>query len=248
MKTCKLSLKDFSIDRLMTCDDFVLTIQPKSLMKATEVTSWALENKNLLSDWIVRHGGILFKGFEFNSLEFAQFCDQVFKTDKPATYQGGIAIRKPLESGLFLASVKPKQITLSQHQELAYHPDYPALIFFFCDEPAEKGGETPICSTRVVMKCMDPKTYEKFKRKRVLYIRNILMEDDPHWGEAGWMQGFENCSREEIETFFRKQHIQCRWKGDVLYTEYIAPSTVIHPVTGEELWSCLLYTSPSPRD
>ena len=95
-------------------------------MKATDVISWALENKNLLSDWFVRHGGILFKGFEFNSLEFAQFCDQVFKTDKPATYQGGAAIRKTVESGLFLASVRPKKITQLQHQELAYLPDYPA--------------------------------------------------------------------------------------------------------------------------
>jgi len=90
------------------------------------------------------------------------------------------------------------------------------------------------------MKCMNPKTYKKFKRKRVLYIRNILMEDDPYW-DAGWKQGFQSGSREEVETFCRKEHIKFRWKGDVLYTEYISPSTVIHPVTGDEFWFNQVY-------
>ena len=70
-------------------------------------------------------------------------------------YVGGAAPRKviPVAAGddiVFTANEAPPDAAIPFHHELAQSANPPAYIFFFCDEPAEVGGETALIDSTLV--------------------------------------------------------------------------------------------------
>jgi predicted transcriptional regulator len=51
---------------------------------------------------------------------------------------------------LLPANESPADQLIPYHHELAQSKSHPYHIMFYCDKPADKGGETPICLSHLV--------------------------------------------------------------------------------------------------
>ena len=68
------------------------------------------------------------------------------------------------------------------HHELAQTPQPPAYIFFYCDVPAETGGETPLIDSTAVYRYTAehfPAFLEKLQTHGARYTRTLPAVDDP---------------------------------------------------------------------
>ena len=101
-------------------------------------------------------------------------------------YVGGAAPRKviPVAAGddiVFTANEAPPDAAIPFHHELAQSANPPAYIFFFCDEPAETGGETALIDSTLVYRYVQdnfPDFMDKLKKYGARYVRTLPQSDD----------------------------------------------------------------------
>ena len=65
---------------------------------------------------------------------------------------------------------------------MAQVPKFPSNLFFYCDIPSLKGGETPLCLSNAVYERINterPLFVEQLKTKGVIYTRILPEDDDP---------------------------------------------------------------------
>lgn len=150
-------------------------------------------------------------------------------------YRGGIAVRKN-DSGVALkASEEDPRITLSPHNEMAYLPDYPRRIFFFCESAATEGGEVPVNDIRETAEMLPPDVQESFRVRGVRYHRCLAKESQP--GAGGWADTFGTRDRHVVQEHLDASGYVYEWGGDdVLRYYYRRGAFAVHPETGKELW------------
>jgi alpha-ketoglutarate-dependent taurine dioxygenase len=104
-------------------------------------------------------------------------------------------------------------------------------IFFFCQRPATRGGETPIADCRKVFERIDPKVRQRFIEKGWMLVRNF-----GHGLSLSWQSVFQTEERSAVETYCREAGIETEWRGDRLRTKQVRQAVARHPVTGEPVW------------
>ena len=115
---------------------------------------------------------------------------------------------------------------------MAYCPNYPNFIAFFCQQSASAGGETPIADSRKILQGIDPQIVAKFEEKQIMYVRNYGNELD-----LSWQNVFQTTDKSEVENYCRHSGIEFEWKsGDRLKTRQVCRAVAIHPQTGEKVW------------
>lgn len=57
----------------------------------------------------------------------------------------------------------------------------PLKIWFFCVQPAQQGGETPIIDCRKAYQILNPQLREKLAEKQLMYVRNYTDDLDVSW-------------------------------------------------------------------
>ena len=60
------------------------------------------------------------------------------------------AVRVNRTPRVFTANEAPPTVTIFLHHEMAQTPIYPSKLFFFCEQPAEEGGATPLCRSDIL--------------------------------------------------------------------------------------------------
>jgi alpha-ketoglutarate-dependent taurine dioxygenase len=102
-------------------------------------------------------------------------------------------------------------------------------IWFFCVQPAQQGGETPIVDCRKIYQMLDPKLRQKFAEKQIMYVRNYTEGLD-----VSWQDFFKTEEKSVVEKYCRQAGIKFEWKpGNNLRTSKIRPAIAKHPKTGE---------------
>lgn len=135
-------------------------------------------------------------------------------------YIGGAAPRTviPTAAGkdiIFTANESPPQEPIPFHHELAQCSEPPEYIFFYCETPAESGGQTPIIdSTEVYRFANDtyPDFIAKLKQHGARYIRTLPNEDDPSspLGRS-YKNSWNVSSEQELEEKLSKIE-GCEWE------------------------------------
>lgn len=149
-------------------------------------------------------------------------------------YRGGIAVRKN-DSGVALkASEEDSRITLSPHNEMAYLPDYPRRVFFFCETAAPSGGEVPVNDIRETAAAIPHDVKAAFRTRGVRYHRTLAMASGP--GATGWADTFGTTDRGQLADHLAASGYTSEWDGDVLRYHYRREAFAAHPESAEELW------------
>lgn len=190
--------------------------------------------RDLVDAVLPEHGGVLLRGLPL--ADKAGFEELVAGLGyRPAGYQGGIAVRKN-DSGLALnASQEDCRITLSPHNEMAYLPNYPRKVFFFCQSAATEGGEVPINDIRQSVRLIPEAIRDRFRQRGIRYHRRLSRLSSN--GEMGWMDTFGTQDKAKVEQHLAASGHRHHWGEDeVLQYHYDRPAFLRHPETGEELW------------
>src|SRR5213075_665444 len=92
----------------------------------------------------------------------------------------------------------PSSHSIFPHNENAYALAWPLKIYFYCDRPAEQGGETPIADVRRVLRRIRPETQERFIGRKWMYVRNF--------GQGlglEWQTVFQTSDKQVVEQYCR---------------------------------------------
>ncbi|MPZ39501.1 MAG: TauD/TfdA family dioxygenase [Rhizobiales bacterium] len=189
----------------------------------------------MLRDTVDRHlpdcGALVFRGFSVNGPD----AFRTFATDfghPLLNYEFGSTPRSKVTAGVYTSTEYPAHQHILLHNEQAYTRDWPMKIWFYCMQPAQEGGETPIADSRVIYRDMPQPIRDRFVEKGVMYVRNYGKGID-----VPWQQVFGTESKSDVEAYCARHGIDCEWKeDDELRTRQVCQGVACHPITGEWVW------------
>jgi alpha-ketoglutarate-dependent taurine dioxygenase len=206
-----------------------LVIQP--VVRSLDLVAWARSNRDFIESSLLKHGGVLFRGFKLKAVEeFEQLvkgtCGELLE------YKERSSPRTQVSGNIYTSTDYPANQGIFLHNENSYQNSWPLKIFFYCVTPAQQGGETPIADCRRVGERIAPQIRERFVEKNWMYVRNF--------GDGlglGWERVFQTTAHSAVEEHCERNGIEVEWKeGNRLRTRSVRPAVAIHPRTGEEVW------------
>lgn len=209
-----------------------LVVQPgvESMEKQMNLADWAGGNREFLEKELLKHGAILFRGFNVTSVaDFEQFA----MTISPELFdEYGDLPRESVSGKIYSSTPYPADQAILFHNESSHMHRWPMKIWFYCVTAAQQGGETPIVDCRKAYDLLDPKIRERLMEKKVVYVRNYTDGLD-----VSWQTFFHTSDKSVVEDYCRKASIEFEWRnGDGLRTRQLSPAIVKHPQTGEMLF------------
>jgi alpha-ketoglutarate-dependent taurine dioxygenase len=192
---------------------------------------WAKGNLEFIETELLKHGALLFRGFQVNSLtRFEQFVTTI--SPELFEYRERSSPRTSIGKQIYTSTDHPADQWIQMHSEHTYSHQWPLKIWFGCFQPAEHGGETPMASNRQVLRAIDPRIIKQFEERKVMYVRN--------YGDGlgvSWQTAFQTSERAEVEEYCQAADIKLEWKDeDHLRTWQVREAVRRHPRSGEPTW------------
>jgi len=233
-----------------------LWIEPADPLLRKDIAAaarWMAESKAAIEDALLTFGGIVWRGFPVKGPEdFAELLNPFAPFSKG--YVAGITDRKAIKGKVMESTRTPEHFTIFLHQEMAYLPHNPRLIAFYCNQPADEGGQTIIGDMRGLLDALPEELRRKFDLGAIYgrHFRNEAATDDwraePRYGHPSWQYWFGTDDKALISAQLDERDITYRWleDGSLEYWTTMA-ATVEHPVTGELLSFNQLYAQTPHR-
>lgn len=216
-------------ERLRPEMPFPLVLRPA--VDGVRVVAWAGANRTFVSSRLIDYGALLFRGFDVKSAEALQEMINAV-SGEPFEYRERSSPRHVVSGRIYTSTDYPADQSIFLHNENSYAQVWPLKIFFCCVKPAEQGGQTPLADVRRVLSRIDPDVRERFRRKRVMYLRNL----GPSLG-LSWQTAFQTTDRSAVEDYCRSAGYEFQWRsGDRLRTRRVAQAIATHPNTKAEVW------------
>lgn len=204
-------------------------VQPA--LDGVELSAWVKSHRGLIEETLQRDGAMLFRGFELRGLD--DFHEFIAATAvELMQYMESATPRTELKEKIYTSTEFPPDQTIALHNELSTLNTFPLKVWFFCVQPAEHGGATPIADVRKVFQRIRPEIRETFIEKGWLLIRNFGNGFGPSWQDS-----FHLSDRDKVEDYFRRAAIEYEWLGgDRLRTIQVRPAVERHPHSGALVW------------
>ncbi|MFB6277513.1 MAG: condensation domain-containing protein [Halothece sp.] len=230
-KNIKPKAVDVTQDSLVKTDyldqesSLPLVVEPA--ISDVDLVSWLTNHRDYIESELLKHGGILFRGF---NLKTASDFQQVAEAICPNLFDEYNDLpREGVTNKVYGATPYPANRPILFHNESSHMHRFPQKIWFSCLKAAESGGETPIVDCREIYQQLDPKLRQKLADKKLMYVRNYRQDVD-----VPWQDFFHTDDKAEVEAFCRQAGMEFEWKGnDILRTSQISPAIIEHPKTGE---------------
>ncbi|QDS95571.1 Taurine catabolism dioxygenase TauD, TfdA family [Roseimaritima multifibrata] len=180
---------------------------------------WAKSQRADLMQQLQRHGAILFRGFPLSVPEDVDAFVAAFDLENfPYEQSLSNAVRINYTPRIFSANEAPSDVTIFLHHEMAQTPVFPAQLFFFCQQPAEAGGATPLCRSDVLFEQIAerfPTFAADCEAKGLQYSTVMPSESDPTSGMGrNWQSTFRANDRDEAEQRMRELGYTWVWQAD----------------------------------
>jgi amino acid adenylation domain-containing protein len=229
-KTVNLAEQETTTTSLLdNCPQYPLVVKP-----ATEgllLPGWISANRQSLTEQLHKHGAILLRGFDVNSAKLFQEVAASI-SEEQMEYKDQSSPRSLVAEKLYTSTDHPADQVINMHNELSYSHNWPMRIMFYCQQPAEVRGETPIADSRQVLAHLSESTCEKFSKHGLLYVRNLVKGLGLSWQDV-----YQTSDKEEVEAHCRSNNIEFEWKGDNhLRIQWKRPAIRVHPLTKEKVW------------
>ncbi len=210
-----------------------LVVEPTEDRSLSFLLDWLNNNRATFDEWLLKHGALLFRGFE---IETPEEFRSVARTIEPQLvgYVEGDSPRERVSESIYTSTQYPQEYEIALHNELSYAHKWPRKVFFFCVTPPQQKGETPIVDCREIFQAVKPDIREQFTGKKIKYIHNL------HGGFGmgkAWQDCFETEDKTEVEEYLREGGVEFIWKDDGgLRVSQVREATITHPHTGEQVW------------
>lgn len=215
-------------DFLAPSQSLPLVITP--VVEDIDIVAWAKSNREFIETKLLHYGAILFRNFGVtDSPSFQQIAEAIC----PNLFgEYGDLPREEISGKIYGSTPYPSDHAILFHNESSHLHCYPLKIWFFCVQPAQQGGETPIVDCRQIFQLLNPQLRKTFTQKQLMYVRNYTNGLD-----VSWQEFFHTTNKAEVEDYCRKAGIAVEWKPDGgLRTAQVRPAIVKHPKTGESVF------------
>ncbi|MBD2559795.1 MULTISPECIES: non-ribosomal peptide synthetase [Nostoc] len=201
-----------------------LVIQPD--VADIELADWAKSHRDFIETQLLKHGAILFRNFNINSVsEFENvagaICPNLFG-------EYGDLPREGVGGKVYGSTPYPNDKAILFHNESSHLQQWPMKIWFFCVQPAQIGGETPIVDCRKIYQLLNPKLRERFADKKLMYVRNFTEGLD-----VSWQEFFRTTEKAVVEDYCRQAGMDFEWSDNSLRTRSYRQAIAKHPRTDE---------------
>jgi len=210
-------------------DTLPLIIRPE--IRGLNLGAWAESNRDYIEEQLLKHGAILFRGFNVNgAVEFESFIKTLY--GELLEYNERSSPRSQVSGNIYTSTDYPADQSIFLHNENSYQQTWPMRLFFYCSIPASSGGETPIADCRKIFDRIPSDIRQRFIEKGWMYMRNF--------GDGfglPWQTVFQTDDKFLVEAHCRKNGIEVEWKSENrLRTRAVRPAASRHPKTGEMVW------------
>ncbi|MEX2169542.1 MAG: TauD/TfdA family dioxygenase [Pirellulales bacterium] len=199
---------------------FPLVLQCRTSEATLEMSGdWIGQHRAELERQVGVHGAILFRGFPLGSAaDFDAFVAAFDLPNFPYNQSLSNAVRVNWTERVFSANEAPAEVTIYLHHEMAQTPIFPSKLFFFCEQPAEEGGETPICRSDIFYQRLSeelPDFARKCDEKGLQYTNVMPSENDPLSGMGrSWQSTLGAPNREQAEARLEGLGYSWEWLPD----------------------------------
>ncbi|MBD2355223.1 amino acid adenylation domain-containing protein [Tolypothrix sp. FACHB-123] len=216
------------IDYLQPEQTIPLVIKPN--INEFDIIDWAKNNREFLSRKLQHHGAILFRDCQIDSV--ARF-EQLAQAICPELFgEYGDLPREEIGSKVYGSTPYPADQAILFHNESSHMHCWPLKIWFFCLQPAQQGGETPIADCRQLYQLLGSQIRETLEKKQLMYVRNYIEGLD-----VSWQDFFHTNDKTVVENYCSKAGIELEWlANNNLRTRQIRPAIVNHPHTKEKIF------------
>jgi alpha-ketoglutarate-dependent taurine dioxygenase len=228
---------------------FPLFLQPREpslFQSSSDVRRWLAGVP--FKEWLARAGAIVLRGFPIASTD--DFIEVTGDFAPLASgYAGGNAPRETIKGSVMESTRAASSALLYLHQEMAYLPQFPDRLAFYCHLPSETGGETIVASIRLLQQRIPRDLFARVEQVGLRYIRNFRSPERPTGDPVlddfhqTWLKAFKTGDREEINAVCEARGVAYQWQPDDSITMITdLPGVRKHPITGEPIWFNQLHT------
>lgn len=183
------------------------------------IEDWVRSSRSFLDHQTRDHGTVLFRGFPLvKDQDLDRFIRAFNYPNFPYEDSLSNAVRVNRTERVFTANEAPSEVTICLHHEMAQTPVYPSRLFFFCEQPAEQGGATPLCRSDVLFeRLLDefPDFIADCESKGLLYTNIMPADNDPTSGMGrSWQSTFRAETREAAEERLQSLGYSWTWLPD----------------------------------
>ncbi len=180
---------------------------------------WLAENKSALKAQLAKSGAILFRGFPITNAEaFDAFTASFGEPNFYYKDSLSNAVRINFTERVFTANEAPKDVEIFLHNEMAQTPIYPDKIFFFCLNPADEGGASPILRCDLFLEALASQNQElaqAFESKGIKYTTTMPADDDPNSGQGrSWRSTLSVEDKVQAESKLKRLGYSWEWLKD----------------------------------
>ena len=181
--------------------------------------AWIEQQRRELLDEVDACGAVLFRGFPLTTADdFDRFIAAFDLPNFPYSESLSNAVRLNRTPRVFTANKAPSTVTIFLHHEMAQTPIYPSRLFFFCEQPAESGGATPLCRSDIVWQCLiqaAPDFARDCETKGLRYSNVMPSENDLTSGMGrSWQSTLRARSQAEAEAGLAALNYSWQWLDD----------------------------------
>lgn len=140
--------------------------------------------------------------------------------------------RHAVRGRVYTSTDYPAREEIFLHNESSYRTTWPLTLFFFCLQPADEGGDTPVADTRAMMGDIDPAVLDRFRQLGWMHQRTFRQ----HLG-IPWRTAFNTDDPQVVEDYCTANDIRFEWRdANTLQTRAVRQAVHQHPVTGASVW------------
>ncbi len=229
-----ITLTDMSGESVPVTGAFPMLYNASGTMDLEASEAWVSAHVEAVQSTLAQCGAIVFRGFGLASdADFDRFI-QAFSWPN-FTYAESLsnAVRRNRTPRVFTANEAPPNVQIYLHHEMAQTPVYPSRLFFFCEQPANGGGATPICRSDWLLERLHkvvPNFVDDCANKGVRYSQTMPAQDDLASGQGrSWRSTLSADDKTAAETKLAQLGYTWRWQAD----DALSVTTPILPAVRE---------------
>ncbi len=210
------------LDDLSGTYDFPVALEPCTQDVANDTIAalhWAQDSSETIERHLCRYGALLLRGFPIRTpQDFAHLTEALGWPNFGYEASGGNAVRRNVVGDrVFTANESPPDKVIPFHHELAQTARYPHRVAFFCENPAMRGGATPLLDSGNAyarLRSEFPEGLAELQKKGVRYTRVMTVDDRPHSAIGrGWADTFGVSTPQELEAKLASSGDKLEWLG-----------------------------------
>ncbi|MDF1796099.1 MAG: TauD/TfdA family dioxygenase [Coxiellaceae bacterium] len=205
-------------------------------------------HRDQINSCIDSSGGILIRGCPLQAeQEFQTITESLF--GPCLEYIGGVSPRQKRKQQVYNSTYLASDMIIPQHREMSYLPEYPDRINFYCQIPAQSGGETPVTDFATVYTDLLQKQPELMQRlnntgvliNKVYYDSDFLKKHlgiESYWG---WRECFQCTSHTELDKVGKQLGVEFQHHPGYSAMIVTVPIATAHPLHNNPVFFPNLY-------